>query len=204
MAYFPMFINLQGKNCLIVGGGVVAERKVKVMKDFGLQVTVAAPFIQPRIINEMQVIAVFEDFEPSMLDNRDIVIAATDDKNLNGEIAKLCRERNIPVNAVDSAEDSTFIFPSYIKKGEVVAAFSSSGQSPVITQYLKEKNRDILTSEIAEIAAYLGSIRRNVKDRTEYESERRVIFAEILKFALEEDRIPTEEETEDIIRGVLL
>ena len=203
MAYFPMFINLQGKNCLIVGGGVVAERKVKVMKDFGLQVTVAAPFIQPRIINEMQVAAVFEDFSPSMLDNRDIVIAATDDKNLNGEIAKLCRERNIPVNAVDSAEDSTFIFPSYIKKGEVVAAFSSSGQSPVITQYLKEKNRDILTSEVAEISAYLGSIRQNVKDRTEYESERRVIFAEILKFALNEGRIPTQEETEDIIRGVI-
>ncbi len=203
MAYFPMFINLQGKNCLIVGGGVVAERKVKVMKDFGLRVTVAAPFIQPRIINEMQVTAVFEDFSPSMLDNRDIVIAATDDKTLNGEIAKLCRERNIPVNAVDSAKDSTFIFPSYIKKGEVVAAFSSSGQSPVITQYLKEKNRDILTSEIAEIAAYLGSIRQNVKDRTEYESERRVVFSEILEFALNEGRIPTEEETEDIIRGVI-
>lgn len=203
MAYFPMFINLQGKNCLIVGGGVVAERKVKVMKDFGLQVTVAAPFIQPRIINEMQVAAVFEDFSPSMLDNRDIVIAATDDKTLNGEIAKLCRERDIPVNAVDSAEDSTFIFPSYIKKGEVVAAFSSSGQSPVITQYLKEKNQDILTSEIAEIAAYLGSIRQNVKDRTEYESERRVVFEEILEFALNEGRIPTQEETEDIIRGVI-
>lgn len=203
MAYFPMFIDLKGKNCLVVGGGPVAERKVRVMLDFGLKVTVAAPFIQPRIVKEMPVECVFDEFAPEMLDGREIVIAATDDKAMNSHIAKLCKDKGIPVNAVDSAEDSDFIFPSYIKKGDVVAAFSSSGQSPVVTQYLKEKNGDILTEGIGEIAEYLGSIRSYVRSRTEYESQRAVIYREILDFFLREERLPQENETEEIIRGVI-
>ena len=202
MAYFPMFVNLSGKNCLIVGGGVVAARKVKVMQDFGMNITVVSSSILPEIEKYADVSIIYGNFSSSMLERVDVVIAATDDKSLNAEVAKLCRQRNIPVNAVDSAENSSFIFPSYIKKGDVVAAFSSSGQSPVVTQYLKEKNRNILTGDIADIAAYLGAVRQDVKNRTEYESQRKVIFQRILEFALREGRLPTEDETEEIIRGV--
>ncbi len=70
----------------------------------------------------------------------DFVIAATDDQKTNHEISHMQRKK-IPVNAVDQKEDCGFIFPSYVKEGEVVAAFSSGGQSPLITQYLKGKNR---------------------------------------------------------------
>ncbi|MBU5459792.1 bifunctional precorrin-2 dehydrogenase/sirohydrochlorin ferrochelatase [Anaerostipes sp. MSJ-23] len=187
MAYFPMFIQLKGRKCLVVGGGKVALRKIKVLKDFEAEVTVVAPDIIEQIRQIDDICRIFRSFEEKDLKSVELVVAATDDKKENHRISQFCMEQNIPVNAVDQKEDCSFIFPSYIKEGEVVGAFSSSGQSPVITQYLKKKIRPTLTKQLGQISESLGEIREVVKKLVWPEKRRKVLYKELLNLSLEKN-----------------
>lgn len=199
MSYFPMFIDLQGRSCLIAGGGRVALRKAETLQDFGARVTVIAPAVLPEIKAMEGILYQEKTFEETDLGGQDLMVAATDDKELNHKISAACKRRNIPVNAVDQIEDCTFIFPAYLKEGEVVAAFSSGGQSPVITQYLKEKMRPVLTPHLGALAACLGSLRETVKEKIKTQAERKKIYREILQGSLKKHTIPSEEEIQKII-----
>lgn len=199
MSYFPVFTDLQGKPCLVAGGGRVALRKVETLRDFGAHVTVIAPVILPDMKETEGIECQEKLFEPEDLRGQELVVAATDDKVLNHRISEFCRERNILVNAVDQIEDCTFIFPSYLKEGEVVAAFSSGGLSPVVTQYLREQIRPVLTPQLGSLAACLGALREMVKEMTTAEAQRKEIYLEILRLGLEKDAIPSEEEIQSII-----
>ena len=104
MAYFPMFIDIEKKKCLVAGGGTVALRKVRVLLDFGAQVMVVAPQIDSQILRLTGNVCVKErTFEPEDLKECVLVVAATDDAAENHRIAQLARENNIPVNAADPA-----------------------------------------------------------------------------------------------------
>ena len=153
MSYFPLFMELKDRDCLVVGGGRVAWHKVKVLMDFGARVSVVAPAIIPEM-GELGPVQQFQrEFSDGDVKGRTLVVAATDDEVLNRRISGLCQERGIPVNAVDQIQDCSFIFPAYVKQGEVVAAVSSGGQSPVMTQYLKAQIKPFMTEEIGELAA---------------------------------------------------
>ena len=189
MAYFPMFIDIEKKKCLVAGGGTVALRKVRVLLDFGAQVMVVAPQIDSQILRLTGNVCVKErTFEPEDLKECVLVVAATDDAAENHRIAQLARENNIPVNAVDQQEDCSFIFPSYLKHRDLVGAFSSAGNSPVLTQYLKESLKEILTEELGQINGYMGSIRPVVKTRIETEKLRRQVYQTILARLLAEKK----------------
>ena len=128
MAYFPMFIDIEKKKCLVAGGGTVALRKVRVLLDFGAQITVVAPQIDPQILQLTGNVCVKErTFEPEDLKECVLVVAATDDVTENHRIARMAQKKHIPVNAVDQQEDCSFIFPSYLKHRDLVGAFSSAG-----------------------------------------------------------------------------
>ena len=108
------------------------------------------------------------------------MVAATDDAGLNHEIAEAAQKQKIPVNAVDQQEDCSFIFPSYVREQELVGAFSSGGNSPVLTQYLKNYMAQILTAELGEANAYLGSIRPVVKKELDTEAMRKKVYQQVL------------------------
>ena len=184
MAYFPMFFDINKKWCLVVGGGSVALRKVKVLLDFGACVSVVAWEID-KDIKALPVRVRERHFVTEDMDGVVLVVAATDDSTFNHQIAEAARKRNIPVNAVDQPEDCTFIFPSYVKRQNLVGAFSSSGNSPVLAQYLKEATKMVLTDELGTINEYMGSIRSTVKGALATESGRkkvyRVVLEELLK-----------------------
>ena len=112
--YFPLFINVDNKNVLIVGGGHVAYRKACSFIEFNAQVTV----VSMHVIDEMKdldLIVYMDEYKDTYLDGMELVIAATDDTKLNHRIAADCRKRHILVNAVDQVEDCDFIFPSILK-----------------------------------------------------------------------------------------
>ncbi len=168
MAYFPMFIDIENKNCLVVGGGNVALRKVKVLLDFGAVVTVVADQICKEIEQLAEstgcanrLILQKRGFLPEDVNNKALVIAAT-----NHHV------------------------PAYLKEQNVVAAFSSSGNAPVITQYLKKKEKEILTPELGDINEALGKAREYVKAKYETEAERKAAYTEMLEFALREGEMP--------------
>lgn len=179
MAYFPMFVDIKKKKCLIVGGGTVALRKVQVLLDFGADVVVVALEVFPKI-KEYPVTVYQRNFEKEDLQGCELVVAATDDAGLNHEIAEAAQKQKIPVNAVDQQEDCSFIFPSYVREQELVGAFSSGGNSPVLTQYLKKYMAQILTAELGEANAYLGSIRPVVKRELDTEAMRKKVYQQVL------------------------
>lgn len=209
MAYFPMFVDMTERECLIVGGGNVAYRKVIVMLDFGAKVTVVAEDICDELRKltiddiasedktgsytankENRITFIKRRFERKDCDGMEMVIAATDDNALNHEIAEYCKAKGIMVNAVDQKADCSFIFPSYIKEKNLVAAFSSGGNSPVLTQYLKGKEQEILTPFLGELNEYMGQIREKVIAQYDTEAERKRVFKEILCVAIDNGRIP--------------
>ena len=209
MAYFPMFVDMTERDCLIVGGGNVAYRKVIVMLDFGAKVTVVAEDICDELRKltiddissddktgsytankENRITFIKRRFELKDCDGMEMVIAATDDNALNHEIAEYCKAKEIMVNAVDQKADCSFIFPSYIKEKNLVAAFSSGGNSPVLTQYLKGKEQEILTPFLGELNEYMGQIREKVIAQYDTQAERKRVFKEILCAAIDNGRIP--------------
>lgn len=206
MAYFPMFVDMTERECLIVGGGNVAYRKVMVMLDFGAKVTVVAEDICDELRKLIagdranngwfssdaadRITIIKRRFERKDCDGMEMVIAATDDNALNHEIAEYCKAKGIMVNAVDQKADCSFIFPSYIKEKNLVAAFSSGGNSPVLTQYLKGKEQEILTPFLGELNEYMGHIREKVIAEYDTEAERKRVFKEILCAAIDNGRIP--------------
>lgn len=193
MSYFPMFIELKGKRCLVVGGGRIALRKIEVLKEFGADLLVVSPVISQEILQITEISCREKQFESEDLKGQEVVVAATDDKELNHRISRACRERQIPVNAVDQTEDCTFLFPAYLKEGEVVAAFSSGGQSPVVTQYLKAQSAPFLTHLVGETAACLGSLRKTLQQCIKSEKERKEIYGALLQMALKEGEVPSGE-----------
>ena len=200
MAYFPMFVQLKNKKCLVIGGGRIALRKIEVLKDFEADVTVIAPEMIPQIRQIDKIRRIFRTFMEEDFKEAELVVAATNDQKVNSEISKICMQRKIPVNAVDQKEDCSFIFPSYVKEGEVVAAFSSGGQSPMITQYLKEKIKPNLTEELGQIAQILGSLRAFAKSCISTEQQRKEFYKELLQIGLKDIDSLEEQQINEIIQ----
>lgn len=199
MAYFPMFVDVGKKKCLIVGGGEVALRKAKAMLSFDAVVYVLAPTIIKEI-KDIQSITCYEtEVQLEDVENYDIVITATDDEVLNHSISTLCKEKKIPINSVDNIKDCSFIFPAYIIQNDVVAAFSSGGKCPVVSQYLKQEMGKIIPHCIGDINKYMGDIREDIKNRTDTESVRKKIYREILELGIQMQGVPESRAVENII-----
>lgn len=203
MAYFPMFLDINNKWCLVVGGGEVALRKAKVLLDFGAYVSVVAWDVDKEI-RKLPVSVCERHFVTEDMDGVALVVAATDDPKFNHKIAEQARIREIPVNAVDQPKDCTFIFPSYVKKQNVVGAFSSSGNSPVLAQYLKEETKKVLTDELGMINEYMGSIRSTVKGALATESERKKVYRAVLEELLKRNEAGQELQlSEGELQGII-
>lgn len=199
MACFPAFFKIEGCPFLVVGGGRIALQKIKVLKDFKADITVVSPEFTEEIWQMEDVYLLQKEFGIEDLENKKFVIAATADVALNHEISRLCRQRRILVNAVDQIEDCDFFFPSYIKQGDVVAAFSSSGKSPVMTQYLKKKMEPFMNPKIGVLAESLGSLRKMIKESIQTESNRKLFYQELLSIGLEKEGEISEEDIASVL-----
>ncbi len=194
MAYFPMFVDLNDEDCLIVGGGIVALRKVKVLLDFGARVHLVAKTISEEIREiEKSTDRLFLEeraFDPEEARGYKLVVVATNDNDLNERISNICKFRSIPVNVVDDKEKCSFIFPSYLKSGDVVGAFSSGGKSPYLTQYLRDKMKDSITPDIGQINDRLGEIREKIKETYPDEKERMKVLKKMFLSEVDHQKCP--------------
>lgn len=188
MAYFPMFMNIEKKRCLVAGGGMVAYHKVLVLLDFGAEVTVVAPQVEQEIKSIKNITICQREFKKEDLDGCVLAVAATSDREFNHRFAELAKAKGIAVNAVDQKEDCTFIFPSYIKERNLVGAFSSGGNSPLLTQYLKHVLSGVLTGELGAVGEYMGSIRETVKSQVADENMRKQVYQNVLKKLLAQNK----------------
>ena len=200
MAYFPMFVDLESKNVLVVGGGMVAFRKVGKLLPFGAKVMVVAPKIVDKMFEIDQVVIKKRQFKIEDLTNDlAMVIVATDDMLLNQQIAALCREMKIPVNVVDNAEEGSFVFPALVQKGNFSVGISTGGASPTASIYYKEKMKELVPENIDEILDWLEVKRQEMKEKIPEQAKRAGIFRKLFDACLDKERPLTEEEMQNCI-----
>lgn len=211
MAYFPFMIDIEDKNCLVVGGGSIAFHKVKILVDFGVHIRVVAPKIceplcklaeesflpevcgsfsqnssveqgsQPKK-SSRQVELVEREFQDCDIAGMDFVVAATDEEELNFHISDLCRQKNILINAVDMKEACSFIFPAMIKDKDMLVAISTGGQSPAAAAYVKKQIRHCIPEYYGEMIENIGAYREYVLEQVDTAKRRKEIFHKLLEY----------------------
>ena len=199
MVCFPLFVDLNDKTVLVVGGGPVAARKARVLLDYGPRVLVCAPRFVPELEQLSGAELLRQPFVPDLLEGVSLAIAATDDRVLNRTVAQLCRKRAIPVNVADSREESTFLFPAVVRRGRLSVGISTGGASPAAAAYVRRTLEGQLPESLEPILDWLEDQRKKGKD-TLPPSRRRSWFSRLLSAALERGRPLTFQETETLLR----
>lgn len=161
MRYYPMFMDLAGRRCLVVGAGAVAARKTRTLLDCGAGVTVigVAPVPAFRALERRGVKILRRCFRKSDVRGQALVIGATDDPAVNTAVWAECRRRKIPVNVVDDPEHCTFIVPALLRRGDLAIAISTGGRSPAAARLVKERVAETVGQEYADLVALLGAHR---------------------------------------------
>jgi len=202
MGYFPFFVELSGKEGLIVGGGVVALRKIEKLLTFGPKLTVVAPKFHPELEEMPDLQLIHGTFSPEMLQGKTFVIAATDDSALNREIASLCAKQGKLVNVVDDLETCSFLFPALVKQGDLTIGITTGGTSPSAAVWVKNRIRDLLPESFEEILRYMGAVRPKVREEVP-EMMRAKAFAALFAVCMDNGRPCTEEEFKRILEEVV-
>lgn len=168
ITYYPIFLNADGRKCLVVGGGRVALRKVGGLLEHGADVTVVSPEFCPGLAELVQsgaINALAREYRAEDLENAFLAIAATDSSEVNRRVAAEARRRAVLVNVVDDAENSDFIAPSYLHRGDVTIAISTCGKSPALARKIRLKLEKELGDEYAELASVISEVRTEIRQQ---------------------------------------
>ena len=166
--YYPAFIDVRHRNCVVIGGGPLGEEKVTKLLECGAQVTVVSPNITGPVedlYRSGEILWVRRAYRAGDLETAFIAIAATDDDDLNRQIAHEADERNVLLNVVDVTHLCTFIAPSVARRGEVTIATSTGGASPALARTFREKLESSRIIEYADLAPVLARARSELRRR---------------------------------------
>ncbi|RPE01406.1 uroporphyrinogen-III C-methyltransferase [Candidatus Pantoea deserta] len=179
MDYFPLFCRLQGKRCLLVGGGDVAERKARLLLAAGADLHVGALHFSPAFrqwADNGELSLIVGAFDAAWLDACWLVVAATDNDAVNQQVAEAAEARRIFCNLVDAPEQASAIMPSVIDRSPLLVAVSSGGCAPVLARLLREKLESILPQHLGQLASLAGTLRARVKQRFASAAQRRYFW----------------------------
>jgi precorrin-2 dehydrogenase / sirohydrochlorin ferrochelatase len=188
--YYPLCLDISGKRCVVVGGGNVAERKVERLLACGARVNVVGKALTPMLLawkGEGRIVHCEADYEASFLSGALLVIGATDDGAVNGQIAEDARSLGIPVNIVDDLSRCDFILPSLFERGDLMIAVSTGGKSPALARKIREELERTYGPEYAVLLGILGELRGRVIAAGCSPAENRDAFAAVVGSEILED-----------------
>ena len=167
MRYYPMFVSLEGRACLVVGAGQVGLRKIQSLSDCGASTLNIIELSEPNeallaLSNRPGVNLLQRGFQESDLDGMFLVIAATSNAELNRNIGELCKMRGILCNIIDLPDEGSFIVPSSFHRGDLTIAISTSGQSPALTKRIRKDLQDQFGEEYASFLLLMSRLRPRV------------------------------------------
>lgn len=182
MRFFPVFLNLKGRRCLVVGGGEVAANKLQGLLEAEAEATLVAPEATAEIAalaEQGRITRQAREFIPEDLASCALVIAATDDEQTNRRVAEAATARNIPVNVVDNPQLCGFIMPSVVDRRPVQVAVSTGGASPVLARLLRARLETLIPAAYGRLATLLRDFRGRVKAQIPQATERRRFWEDI-------------------------
>ncbi len=205
MDYFPVFLDIRDTDCLVIGGGAVALRKIELLHRCGAMISVLAKDLHSDVAEMLDagtIKRVTGEYSSELLAGRTLVIAATDDQNLNRQVASDCRERKLPVNVVDDPQACSFITPSIVDRSPVLIAISSGGSAPVLARSLRTRLESQIPVAYGKLAKLAARYRTRVKSSIPDMSQRRHFWEAIFEgpvaerlFAGRDDQAEQELET---------
>ena len=208
MRYFPLFADLHGRRVLVVGGGEVAERKVRLLLEAGAEVSIVSPELTPWLADKTSgayagalsrarvgeggrspgegpisgsVTRIAGRFDPAHLDGAILAIAATNDPAVNARVAQAGRERNVLVNVVDVAELSSFIVPAIVDRSPLVIAISTGGVAPVLARLVRERIETTIDESFGALAGLLQRWRSRIKSALPDVGARRRFYEKVVR-----------------------
>lgn len=173
---YPVNLVLEGKRCVVIGGGEVAARKARGLLDAGAVVTV----ICPEACGEVEALAqsgklnlVRREYTFGDLDGMAVALVATDDSELNELVAEDAREEKVPVNVADDPSKCDFTLPAVLRRKDVTVAVGTGGASPLLSAKLRDMIENVVGSEYGDLARILGELRKRFAEREMSPQERR-------------------------------
>jgi siroheme synthase-like protein len=167
-SYYPVFLDLKGKKCVVVGGGSVAERKVGTLLEYQASVTVISPKLSPglqKLAERNDIQTIRRQYRSSDLKDAFLVIAATDKEAVNSAVAKQGTQHRALVNVVDVPKDSSYIVPSVLRRGDITIAIGTAGKSPALARKLRSTLELVVPLEYASVLNIVSEVRQELARR---------------------------------------
>ncbi len=180
MRYLPLYLDAHALPCLIVGGGEVAARKLAWLRRAGATVTLVAPERCPALQESEDFHYLAARFDPTHVDGQRLVIAATNQYEVNLAVAEACRARGIPVNVVDTPSLCSFIVPALVDRSPLIVSISTGGAAPVLATRVRSQIEALLPASLAALTAFMGEQRATVKARHPTPNARRRFWQRFL------------------------
>jgi siroheme synthase-like protein len=166
--YYPMFLRISGKRCVVVGGGGVARRKVKTLLEHGASVEVISPDPCAELLEldkKGRIHILHRHYQSGDLQKAFLAIAASDSRPLNRQVAKEAKDKAVLVNVADDPKNSDFIVPSYLRRGTLSVAVSTDGVSPALARKIRARLEKYFGDEYAPLVRLVGEVRAEVRGR---------------------------------------
>jgi precorrin-2 dehydrogenase / sirohydrochlorin ferrochelatase len=181
--YYPVYLDITNKRCVIVGGGDVAERKAERLLDFGARVTVIGKTLTPLLETmkrEGRIEHIHADYDGALIGNAFMLIGATDRDDINTRISLDGKHKGILVNIVDDPAKCDFILPSLVQQGDLAIAISTGGKSPALAKKLREELEKRYGPEYEALLHMLGKLREKVVARGHASDENKRLFEAVI------------------------
>ena len=187
MRYYPLFLDIKNRACLVVGGGAVGTRKVETLLDCGAVVTVVSRETTAEIDSLAQKGAVTLEkrtYRPEDLEGKFLVIGATDDEGLNRQISEDAGRRNLLCNIADQPSLCNFILPAIVDRGDLVIAVSTSGKSPAFAKKIRRALEKQFGPEYEPFLSLMGKIRDVLLAEAHQPEAHRHLFEQLIDAGL--------------------
>lgn len=183
LQYLPIFMNMQNRVALIIGGGVIASRKAALVHKSGPEIHILSPDLSPSmqsLIEQHGFTHIAEEYSSEYLNGKHLVIAATNNNDVNQRVYKDTGERGIPCNVADKTDLCSFILPAIVDRSPVIIAVSTGGRSPVLARYIKARLETLIPMAFGKLADLLGRFRQRAKDVVLNPDERKIFWEETI------------------------
>jgi siroheme synthase-like protein len=193
MAYYPIFMNLSGQRCLVIGGGAVAERKVEGLLEAAASVTLVSPMLTEtleRWVKEKKIRHYMREYRKGDLAGYRLAFVATDNPPINRAVYEEAQEAGVLLNSADDPAHCDFILPSVLRRGELQVAVATGGASPALSRAIREELEEYFSEDYELLSDVVADVRRELKEKgiaADAESWRRALNGDVRRLVREGD-----------------